>query len=166
MVSTQSSFRISKSAVDVLQLLKKVEDLGLKNQIGEPSIYYKDNLRVLCHVYDPVATGPQEQEDWLCGALCSDTKFSPDKVLGDDSQRYFGKEYRLDSRFRGSPGEAVLIKHSSTYIDGMAEERPVTSGRAVGTPSSDSIKPTTAEEKKLWWDEPLEPENMKKQKRN
>ena len=89
--------------------LKKFEDLGLKNQIGKPSIDYKDNLRVLCHVYDPVARGPLEQEDWLGGALCSDTKFSPDKVLGDDPKGVLAGNIVWIAVFA-----AVLVKQSSS----------------------------------------------------
>ena len=105
-------------------LRNKLEELGLRSLIGEPSIFYKNDLRVLCHVDDPVVTGSKSEVEWLCSALAADMKFNPDKNLGEDPQRYLGREYRKVSRSCGET-TAIFIKHSSTYITGMAEEMQI-----------------------------------------
>ena len=144
-------------------LRNKLEELGLRSLVGEPSIFYKKSLRVLCHVDDPVVTGTEEEVEWLCANLAKDMKFNPDKNLGEAVQRYLGREYRKDCRTRGGTS-AIFIKHTSTYITGMAEEMEITTHRAVGTPGSDNIKPTTAEEKRNW-DQPLDAEQTTQYRR-
>ncbi len=76
-----------------------LEKCGMTRLKSEPTVFIKGEVRLLVHVDDPLATGPEEKIEELFKYLESCMSFNRGETIGTEKfVRYVGKEYRRDPK--------------------------------------------------------------------
>ena len=126
-----------------------LEDLGMKRLKSEPTYYVKDDLHLLIHVDDPIATGPEEKINWLFSKLEEKMSFKRgDTLCVERELRYLGKHY---TRLRDG---GVSVKHPEKYYEEILELANLKECKAAATPSTAGVRPHSQVDKEQW-EEPL-----------
>ncbi len=113
--------------------------MHLRRTKAEPTLYFaeKDNLRLVCHVDDPMACGSAGQLDRLWKEMSQWVLIRVGGVFSETAPvKYLGREYlRVETDGR----RGFKVKHPKKYLDSCTDVLGVTGCKALTCPGDNTV---------------------------